>query len=699
MVPDALQTNVPPLPSRDRSIGALLVLGIADLVFWRTAYPTINWWDSAQYSLAAGTLGVAGPPGSLLLTLVGWPVAQLPIGSSPAHALNIVAGTLAALAAVFVYAIALRLMRFTGPPARNGMRPRATALGAALGALTFAFSPTLWEYAVQFTPYVLSAVFTALILWTMLRWWEDADDPQAWRWLAALGLLFGLDYSVHRTNALLLPGALAWIVLRRARARSGVLAGAVGLLVGLAAQLLIIPIAIGAMERSPLFWNDPTNWSRFWDYTSLSRLGGGFLIQFFPRKADFWSVQVADVLHVLGNNFLVWRGPLSVLGALPAAAGLLGLVTLWRRDRRLAIAYTIVLLLQASITVLFFNIPANFFRTFDRHYLPICLTIGVLIAYGLATALQVVAELSLKRLWRVAVPAGMLALFAPVAQVINSWQAHDASRRYFTKQFATNLLTSLPPNAILFTAGDNDTFPLLYFQAVEGVRQDVTIINLSVANLPAFAEELLHRDPTFPLSFSEAERAALSAPGATPQAITIPVVGTAEALGLGAGAKRPGAITVTVKPQYGSRLLPAEVTLLDIVRTNAWRRPLCFAITGSRNMMAGFAPYGRLEGLYWRVVPLADPPADVRLVRQSIIENADYGGYADPAVPLDNESRRLGLQSYTALGGLLEAERKSGDIKGCQADAAALVAALPPDRLGLPPDERAKLASQCAPSK
>jgi hypothetical protein len=247
----------------------------------------------------------------------------------------------------------------------------------------------------------------------------------------------------------------------------------------------------------------------------------------------------------------------------------------------------------------------------------------------------------------------------------------------------------------LFTVGDNDTFPLLYFQAVEGVRRDVTIVNLSVANLPAFAEELLRRDSSFPLSFSEAERAALSAPGSTPKAITIPVVGSAEALGLGAGAKPPDAITVTVRPQHGTRMLPAEITLLDIVRTNRWRRPLCFAITGSRNIMAGFASYGRLEGLYWRMVPTVDPPANVRLLRDNILENADYRGYADPAVRLDNESRSLGLQSYVALAGLLEAERKSGDIKGCRADAAALVAALPPDRLALPAVYRDKIASEC----
>jgi transmembrane protein TMEM260 (protein O-mannosyltransferase) len=688
--------------ARARLAGILLVTTVAALAFWRTAYPTINWWDSAQYSLAAGTLGITGPPGSLLLTLLGWPVAHLPIGSSPAHLLNLLAGTLAAIAAGLVYAIGLRLWRLTPSASPAGERGAVIAFGAALGALTFAFNPTLWEYAVQFTPYVLTAVFTGLILWVMLRWWEDADRAEAWRWLALLGLLFGLDFSVHRTNSLLLPGLLAWILLRRPgtlRTPKAIVAGTVGLLAGLSVQLLIIPIAIGAMTRSPLFWNDPNTWPRFWDYVALNHLGGGFLVQLFPRKAAFWSVQVADLLHVLRTDFFRWIVPTGPLGLLPGGAALLGLATLWRRDRRLAIAYAIVLLCLAAMTVLFFNIPPQFFRTFDRHYLPVCVAIGVLIAYGSVAAIQAAAKLSAERRWWVAVPAGMLAVLGPPSQVVNNWGTFDASKRYFTREFARNLLTSLPRGAILFTVGDNDTFPLLYVQAVEGVRPDVTIINQSVANLPAFADELLTRDSTFPLTYSHAERTAWSGARATPREITVPVVGTTESLGLAPGVRLPNAITFTVKPQYGNQLVPSEITVIDIVRTNRWRKPLCFAITGTQRGMAWLARYGRLEGLYWRVVPMVDPPPDVSRLRANLLEHADHRGYADPAILLDHVSQTFGMLPHVALPGLLEAERKVGDIRACSADAAALLAAIPPDRVGLPIDYREKIASQCRPTE
>src|SRR5919197_5303564 len=300
------------LRSSRRVIG-FFVVGIAAMVFWRTAYPTITWWDSSEYSLAAGTLGVIAAPGSLLLTLLGWPLAHLSFGSSSAHLLNLFAGVLAAITAGLVYLLALRML----PAPANG----PASLGAAFGALAFAFGDTLWEHAIKFTPYVLTVVFTGLILLSMLKWWEEAEQPDAWRWLALLGLLFGLDFSVHRTNALLLPGALVWILWRHPRTlRSSKvwLGGVSGLIVGLAVQLLIIPIA--AFTRSPINFNDPSSWSRFWQYVSLESRGGGFLVQFFPRNAPFWSVQVADLVRVLGANFLNWSSSAGILGALPAVA-------------------------------------------------------------------------------------------------------------------------------------------------------------------------------------------------------------------------------------------------------------------------------------------------------------------------------------------------------------------------------------------
>jgi hypothetical protein len=676
-----------------------LVLAVAAAVFWLTAYPSITWWDSSQYSLAAATLGVTGPPGSLLLTLLGWPIARLFPGN-PAHALNLVAGVMAAVAAGMVYVVAARLLRHGGMGGMSGMsRERASAAalaGAALGALTLAFGETMWEHAVKFTPYVLTAVFTGLILWTMLRWWDEAQDPRAWRRLLVLGLLFGLDFSVHRTNALLFPAAFAWILLRRPRtlldpgAWGG---GGGGLVAGLAVQLLVMPIA--ASTDSVLNIGDARSWTRLWDYVSLQQLGGGFLVQFFPRNAAFFSEQVGDLVRVLGANFFRWDGPLGPLRMLPALVGVFGLAHLWRRDRRLGTAFGVVLLLHAAMTVLYFNIPANFFRPFDRHYLPVCLTFGIAVAYGLGVLLQEASRLAVSGRRLGLGLAGLIALLVPGVQLGGNWSARDASDQYFARDFAANALGGLPPNAILFVNGDNDTFPLWYLQAVEGVRPDVRIVNRSLANAGWYVDQLARRDPSFPISLGHEERLALGARSWRDTALVIPVEGTAESLGLPPGAPVPEAITLDARPTAGPAILPVDVVVLDLLRTNRWRRPLCFSVTVSPGGMGWLQPYGRLDGLFWRIVPVADPPLEIETLRANLLERYGYRGYADASVELDDVSQLMGRMYAIPFMALLREERRIVDQRRCREAAAKYLEILPPGRLAGDSLQPAEVVDAC----
>lgn len=676
-------------------LAAALVFVVSVLVFWRTAYPTITWWDSSSYSLAAATLGIASPPGSLLLTLAGWPVAHLPLVASPAHALNLLAGVFAAIAAALIVLASTYLLRLAAVSAGRHASTAAVA-GAAVGALAFAFTGTLWSYAGRFTPYVLSTVFTVCILWTLLRWWDGANDQSAWRWLALLGLLFGLDFSVHRTNALLMPGAVLWIAIRRPRTMldaRAVLGGLGGLAAGLAFHFVLIPLA--AVTRSPLDFSHPSTLATFWDYVTIKQLGGSFLLQLFPRKAPFWGVQTRDFLQVLGADFLHWDGAWSVFGILPAVAIVVGFIVLWRANARLAGAFVTLVATQAALTVLYFNIPANYFRTFDRHYLPVCVSLAVVLAFGAAASAQRAAQsLSQGRPILAAAITGLVILL-PVSQLRENWPAQNASHRFFARDYAANALRQLPPNAIYFTVGDNDTFPVMYMQSVEGMRPDVTIINLSVANIPEWPDRLHRRDPALPMSLSLAQRNAATATAWADTAIALPIIGGPAQLGVESGMELPDSIKLDVKPRYGTHMLPAEVLLLDIVRTNRWRRPLTFATTGTEGAMEWLAPFGRLEGLYYRVVPLPRMASDPAVLRAHLLEQAEYRGYADPAVTLDDVSRRIGALYYVALQALLQVDTERHDANGCRADRSALLSKLPLERLDPPAELRSSIATAC----
>ena len=95
-------------------------------------------------------------------------------------------------------------------------------------------------------------------------------------------------------------------------------------------------------------------------------------------------------------------------------------------------------------------------------------------------------------------------MVSPVLLACQNWDDHDRSYRYTARDFAKNYLDSCEPNAILFTNGDNDTFPLWYVQEVEGYRTDVRVVNLAYINTDWYADQMKRKaylsDP-LPISF------------------------------------------------------------------------------------------------------------------------------------------------------------------------------------------------------
>jgi hypothetical protein len=280
----------------------------------------------------------------------------------------------------------------------------------------------------------------------------------------------------------------------------------------------------------------------------------------------------------------------------------------------------------------------------------------------------------------------------------HNWPTHDGAHRTFTEDFATNLLQGLPPRAVLFTWGDNDTFPLMFAQAVLHVRPDVQIVNVSLSNAPWYVNDLTRRDPSFPLPSGYADS---HGPGPwTDTTLTIPVAGTTAQLGLPAGVSLPRSIAVRVAPTTGGKyILLQDLVLLQILENNRWRRPLCFSTTGNQPGLPGLAPYARLDGLFWRLVPLANPSLDPNILRANLLETYRYRGYADPNVPLDEVSRGLGLNYYPPLVALAQAEYTAGGADQCRRARERVLRDLPLSRLQPDAKLRQEIEGGCATPK
>ena len=664
------------------------VVGLAAFaVYATTAARSITWWEGSQYPLAAWTLGITPPPGSLLLTLYGWLLGHVPFAHPVAFRLNLGASLLAAVTAALVTRLSIDL----ATPAGRRAGGAETAAGVLAG-LAFALSLSIWTHAVQFKPYILTACFTALILAAAFSWWRRAGRSDGAGRLFLIFLLVGLDFSVHRTNSLLLPGVLLWICLRRAsvwkRAGNWGLMAA-GLVLGLAAQLLLIPMA----RRDPaLLIGDPRDLSSLWSYVSLREMGGGFLFRILPRQAGFVRVQLADYAQFFGNNVLpaLGRVPLALL---PAALILAGWVLFDRAERRRLLGVGALFLCSSLGAVVYFNLPEHYFRGMDRHYLPSLVLFAPLAAAGMAACFRRVdawvtarpaGATSPSRPWWVLL--GAVCCITPVSSWVGNHRICDLSRFHFAESTARDVLGTLPPRAILLTNGDNDTFPLWYLQEVEGVRRDVAVVNLSLSNLDQYAERIWRRELA----------GAARPPGRreyvenlADTTLAIPV-GESMRSGLPASFIPPDSIRV----KLGGRVLPQDFVILDLLRC-AGARPLFVANTVPSYQLPWLQPYLRLDGLESRIVPSTDPRVrDLGHLRSQLFEKVAYRGVAEPNVPMDSDSRGMCTVYLVTLLALAQAQLEDGDPQSCLETLRFAQARVPPDRVGQDPGELQKLRKQ-----
>jgi len=314
----------------------------------------------------------------------------------------------------------------------------------------------------------------------------------------------------------------------------------------------------------------------------------------------------------------------------------------------------------------------------------------------------------------------LLLLAVPVLLASQNWDDHDRSGRYTARDIGANYLKSCAPNSVLFTYGDNDSFPVWYVQDVEQVRPDVRVANLSYIQagwyIDMMRQKAFESDPlplTLPREkYMEGLRVQLPVDsrigkpvdlsqvvdfaGQDDRKYMVDVTGRGDFMNFLPANKfiipvdaEKVVANGTVKEYYKDSIVSpmiweytetdafkGDLAIMDLLATNKWERPIYFSTTVPSSQYKGLEKYFVQEGMAYHIVPIKTRVSeegeigmiDPVVMYDNMMNKFEWGNAADPSVYLDENNRRMLSNFRRIFGTLGKALLEAGDtVKAVEA--------------------------------
>lgn len=523
------------------------------------------------------------------------------------------------------------------------------------------------------------------------------------------GIVKWLPMSASRIGAMapllitLAVGAIMWWSVKNKHGIIAVAAaGALLIIVGYSAMM---EIYIRSGMNPGIDENDPDTPARFFSYLNREQYGDRAI---FPRYWNndpeyhsasdyFWRYQVNKMF----NRYLFWQfigregaphnefqdagvspkysvvsllssGELSggarwlgIITCVPFLLGLAGFAYQFSKDKKSWFVIATLFFMTGYAIILYLNQDNPQPRERDYSYVGAFFAFAIWIGIGASAVIEWVAERvkNLPSSNTLALgTAGLLVLLSPVIMLARNYEIDKRSGNHVAEDYSYNMLNSCAQNGIIFTNGDNDTFPVWFLQEVKHVRTDVRVANLSLLNTGWYIKQMKNREPKVPISFTdsyidryldehdseallkrywppEKQKVELNTPDGKmvwtmPAAMFIP-------------------ISQDQKDRQNNFLRVQDILILDILRTNfdpsktPVPRPIYFAVTCANSNMIGLRDFLTFEGLVFRINPHKNVPMDADAVRRNFFTtfNGHFRGINDPNVHYDDNIEKL-LQNY-----------------------------------------------------
>lgn len=426
-----------------------------------------------------------------------------------------------------------------------------------------------------------------------------------------------------------------------------------------------------------------------------------FMWNFSGKESDFSDAPWIGFTDAFGDKYPDYikenKGHNNYL-MLPLLLGLIGIFFQAKKDPKYFYVNLMLFLMMGVVLVLYLNSPPVEPRERDYIYVGSFYAFAIWAGLG-ALAIANALGKATKNLSTGAIIATLITL--PIAGLMGTqnWNDHDRRGRYFSVDSARNFLASCAPNAILFTGGDNDTFPLWYVQEVENFRTDVRVIVLSYFDTDWYVRQMTrptHESQALPFSLTPEryqkgtndvlyvmEQENLSAISAS-EYLKLINAGS-DLLKMKTGGKSvinmvPSRNLILevdssfvandeiVPPQFkelfapqmnlqikGQYVTKGSLMLIDLIVNNNWDRPIYFNNTSLSSIGLNLERHVVMEGMTYRLLPIRKPDfirdelVNTDLAYKNYMEKFAFRGMNDPNVYLDEEFRRFTSNHRSAL--------------------------------------------------
>ncbi|MFT5642450.1 MAG: hypothetical protein ACI9A7_002561 [Cyclobacteriaceae bacterium] len=400
----------------------------------------------------------------------------------------------------------------------------------------------------------------------------------------------------------------------------------------------------------------------------------------------------------------------NIYFAIPLLLGILGLFIQYKKDQKYFYVTLLLFFLTGAALVLYLNSPPIEPRERDYIYTGSYYVFAIWIGFGVLALFDILKSV-IKNGRIAAIMAVAIASVVPTLMASENWDDHDRSDRYFSVDAAKNYLATCAPNSIIFTGGDNDTFPLWYAQEVEGFRTDVRVIVLSYFNTDWYISQMMrnaYESEALPFSLSlenyqqgglndylpvverqnlkeintrtylqliKKEHPQLQVPLSNGSSYnSVP----AKKMFLDVDVEKVKAMNIVPKEMEdnivekmtwsikGRGLEKNDLGVIDLIANSNWERPIYFNTTSLSSLNINLRRYVVQEGIAYRLTPVRNPDAQNMMINNEVMYDNLMNKYQwreldNPDVYYSEDYRNFCLNHRSAFNTLAISLMEAGD--------------------------------------